>query len=86
MHEPHAIARARERYGIELTISDLRQIVAKIRTGLSVVTRRRECSEVHLVLHDGTALLVVYRPADRCIATILPPGRNRTRSHKGARR
>jgi len=85
MHEPHAILRARERYGIELTISDLLQIGAKIRTGLSVLTRRRGCSEVHLVMHGGTALLAVYKPDERVIATVLPPGRSRP-SPKGGNR
>lgn len=66
MPEPHAITRARQRYGIEMTVRDLSRIAADVANGLTL----------HLsTQHDGcqrhAALIAVVSPEGKII-TILP--------------
>ena len=51
----HAMDRARERYGIELTEADLEAIRTQIDAGQSVMTARFNGSEHHLVEAAGRA-------------------------------
>lgn len=77
MTEPHAIVRARERYGLNLDHGDLDQLAADIRTGRTVLMQRHDHGEVHLAMIVDTAVLAVYRPDYRAVATFLPPKTNR---------
>lgn len=71
--EPHAVTRARERFGLNLTADDLRQITAKIRCGLSLLQARTSNGcERHAVRHLGTYLPVVFDPKTRRVVTVLP--------------
>lgn len=72
--EPHAITRARERFGLNLTIDDLRQIVAKIVCKLSKLQARLPGGcERHAVHHRDVILPVVFDPERGLVVTILPP-------------
>lgn len=70
--EPHAILRARQRYGIELTVADLKTIEADCSKGLSMIMGRwGDGYARHAVLHKETALIVVIG-SDGRVVTILP--------------
>lgn len=67
----HAIERARERYGLELSSADLVGFSRDIRAGKSVFLGRDGGSERHLVDHAGVPLVVVMSPSG-WILTVLP--------------
>lgn len=79
--EPHAIARARERYGLDLNMGDLHMLSRACRFGPS--RKLRDCSgglEERLVDHEGRLLVVIYDPVRDNIVTVksnnhLPLGR-----------
>ena len=79
--EPHAITRARQRYGLELTQADLDRIRADIAAGRSILTRRdHHRGEVHIVMVNGVGLLAVVDCDNSFVRTVLPPGRYRPAS------
>jgi len=77
--EPHCITRARSRYQLELTVTDLRQIVSMIETNntlLSLKTRGGKF-ERHLVTYQGRHLPLIYDTDRKHIVTILPACRDK---------
>lgn len=73
MQEPHAITRARERYGLELTIDDLNRIAADIAAGKTMkLGSQPDGSMRHAVLCGDRALIVVSK---HVVLTVLPKER-----------
>jgi len=69
--KPHAIKRAKERFGIDLTTSDLKEISRMIQDGKSVlVSNCRNNSEKHIVLWNEIKMGVIYC-RDGYILTVL---------------
>lgn len=68
----HCIERARERYGVELTVEDIRRLEATICVANRV--RAQDGGSVHLLLFNGVGLVTatVGEKVPR-IATFLPP-------------
>lgn len=78
----HAIERAKERYGLELTKADLAQIGKAIVKGKSVLLGRLECgTERHLVSWKNTALKTVFNPTHRLIITFEPKHTSKPANH-----
>lgn len=68
----HAIERARQRYGLQLTTADVRAIEAACASARSVVVERFKNGAVkHLLLVRQVAVFAVIGPCGRCF-TILP--------------
>lgn len=59
---PHAIVRARQRYGLKLSTDDLRVIALQCAEGSCRLAYLPNGRERHLVEVHGRALVVVYRP------------------------
>jgi hypothetical protein len=72
VREPHPIARARERYGIDMNIDELRQMEAWCKTGKGRLTKLLSGDEHHLCDFYGMAVIAVYMPSQERIVTILP--------------
>lgn len=66
----HAILRARERYGIELTREDLAALAEQCRNKRTILVDHG-CRSIHLVEHAGTAMKAVFGPAQGRIFTFL---------------
>ena len=77
MSMPHAIIRARQRYGLELTLADLDAIRANIAAGQSILCRRDRRGEVHIVKLGEICLLAVVDHDNAHVRTVLAPGRYR---------
>lgn len=60
--EPHAITRARERYGIDLTRDDLSAIGARCRQGEGLVETEESGRTHHLIVLGTTVVHVVAAP------------------------
>lgn len=75
----HAIQRAKERYGLDLTQADLRVICSAIRENRDamLIRRAQEGRQVWGVKVQGHWAVVVYIPLTNTIATFLPPVRRR---------
>lgn len=71
----HAIARAKERYGLEITYGDLRAMEGQCRDKATVMKDMGR-SRVHLVEHAGVAMKAVYDPESRIIVTFLAKDHN----------
>jgi hypothetical protein len=70
-HKQHARARALQRYGVRLSVSEIKTLVKQIRdprikTFVRVVDRGRE---LHKVWHKGTPMYAVYSPYTQKIVT-----------------
>ncbi len=79
--ERHAIDRAWQRYRLVLVVEDIRQMEARIATGLGQIVRRQvDGSEVHMVPVRDTVVLVVWSPLTQRIVTVLPPSARSRRS------
>jgi len=77
MPEPHAITRARERYGLELTHRDLSRIAADVASGRTLhLSTQADGAQRHATLVRETALIAVVSPEGRVI-TILPKERRK---------
>ncbi|MBX3502814.1 MAG: hypothetical protein KF889_25495 [Alphaproteobacteria bacterium] len=77
MPEPHAITRARQRYGLELTGADLDRITADVAAGKSLhLSTQPDSSQRHAVLVGKTALIAVVAPGGHVI-TVLPRKRRK---------
>lgn len=76
MLNKHAILRAKERYGLDLTDLDLGVIAASVAAGKGVLVRRdtdrKPPREEFIVEFRGGAVRVVYSPVTRTIITFLP--------------
>lgn len=69
----HALKRARERYGLQLTHKDLRNIVRKIQAGKSTCIQKRSLRETtHALSYQGTPIVVGYDKVRQTICTFLP--------------
>lgn len=71
----HPIARAKERYGVEITFRDLRALEKQC-LDKSTVMKDTGRVRVHLVEHAGVAMKAVYDPASRLICTFLAKDHN----------
>ena len=73
--EPHAITRARERYGIELTEGDLRTIARMAEAGETVVLSKQPTGHgIHLVQLEGRPAFEAAISADGWVTTVFPKG------------
>lgn len=68
----HAIDRAFERYGIALLPSELAALEAGIGAGRGVLQKRTPGGEIWMVVHEGTAMIALWRPDLNKITTFLP--------------
>lgn len=69
----HALKRAKQRYGKNLSVIDLKQIANKIHAGNSVfVERTTRRITKHLVWYKGTRYLVVFDKTRSRICSFLP--------------
>jgi len=70
----HAIERARERYGVQLTPEALGILRRQIEDQTALLTKKLpDGIEQWLVMHDGTAMVAVYDPQSRWICSVVPP-------------
>lgn len=77
----HAIQRAKERYGPDLTAADLAEIMGRIEGGGALIWRRSAKSEIWIVPHASTMLVAVVRSGQ--ITTFFP--RDHCKSGTGKR-
>lgn len=69
----HAIKRARQRYKVELTLDDLKQIANKIRKGKSTFVESSTLRVTkHLVTHKGIVMVVAYDKYRNAVCSLLP--------------
>lgn len=79
MTEPHCIQRARERYGIDLSWRDLRQIEARCEAREGLTAKKPDGTRYHLITFADQVLWIVYKPAGTAniyggrVVTIMPP-------------
>lgn len=66
MTEWHCIERDRERYGINLTQADVRQIEARCEAGEGRTGRKEDGTQFHLIIVGDRVLYVVYRLGADC--------------------
>ena len=72
MKEPHAIARARERYGIVLTMEGLRQIERDVRDKKALLlSKRGDGSARYAVMAGDVAVIAAINAVGFC-SSILP--------------
>ena len=72
----HAIKRAKQRYGVDITVLDLKKIANKIRKGKSIFVERSTLRIVkHLVNHKGIDMLVAYDKNRNSVCSFLPKSR-----------
>jgi hypothetical protein len=89
--EPHAITRARERFGLELTVVDLRAIAATCRGNPHQRTRKEGDTETYVLRYKGQAMQVVVNAAKSTVITLTPlnfrpaKGRRKILRRKGER-
>ena len=71
----HAIERARERYGLDLTRDDLEEMAGLIAAGEAVRLRveRDRRFEVYWLRFKGRLLVVSYEPVVGRVVSFLPP-------------
>lgn len=70
----HAIARAGERYGLDLTPSQLKAAIRKIQQGEARFLWKQSLTRsVFIVDIDTTPCVAVYDPSRNSIRTFLPP-------------
>lgn len=79
MPEPHAITRARERYGLEITTADLDRMSADIAVGRAMKLGSRPDGACNYAVMCGDRALIVV--AKLIVLTVLP--RERAKMPKG---
>ena len=79
----HAIDRAKERYGLDLTTHDLKNIARKIKAGCAVLQGREARGSIWLVRWSGDVLRV-FLSLDGFVLTMLPKTgrRHREKAHR----
>lgn len=82
MTEWHCIERARERYGINLTQSDIRQIEARCEAGEGLTGHAENGAHYHLITFGDRVLWIVYKQGQ--VVTINPPQAGATFAGKSA--
>ncbi len=70
--EPHLVARARQCYGIDLSMADIRSLADQIASGKSMLMYRGKYGERHMVRHGDIMLIAIWSAALGCIVTIWP--------------
>jgi hypothetical protein len=79
MTEPHCIQRARERYGINLSWQDLRQIEARCEAREGLTAKKPDGTRFHCITWGNQVLWIVFEPASVSrwgvgrVVTIMPP-------------
>lgn len=69
----HAIRRARERYGLELSIADIESLAKIIRTQTTKKVKALSNSRtVHELTYQGITVLVIYDKKRHTLVTFLP--------------
>ena len=68
---PHAIVRAKERYGIDLSMADLRQLERRCAKGEGYCGGNQDGTSYHSLVLFDRVLWCVYR--ETRIITIMPP-------------
>ena len=86
-HAPdcHAIVRARERYGVEISLDDLGRAQADIAAGKSILLRKVHDKSEHILRVKGVPVRVVVA-ANGHIMTFLPPTNAARRAQRKRRR
>jgi hypothetical protein len=86
---PHCALRARQRYGIELSLADVGALARRCRGGEGRMETQPDGVSFHGLIHGERMLWVVYRsPAagsphrDGTVITIMPPGVGASRAHR----
>lgn len=73
---PHCAIRAKERYGIDLTWDDVRELTKRCRKGEGHTGTTRDGKQFHMIIFGARVLHVVYKPEksdDGIVLTIMPP-------------
>jgi hypothetical protein len=79
LERAHAIQRASERYGVNLSDTDIRRIIKLIQNGESTPVSRRSLRKVtHDVTLDGQLYRAVCDKQRKEIVTFLPPPKGRS--------
>lgn len=78
----HAIQRAKERYGIDLTWKDLLAIAKRCKAGEGYTGCKEDGSHFHTIVFGERVLWVIYRrpspfKPDGIVVTIMPPEKGR---------
>ena len=68
----HAIRRAKERYGIDLTQEDLAAMTLAIQNDRARFLRAASPGSHWILTHKGTTYRVAYHGIDKLVVTILP--------------
>lgn len=83
---PHPIARAKERYGLKISLKVLQEIEQAIEAGNSVVMRKDNHhgipTEIHALTIEGKAVRLVYEPGRCRVLTFLPENRRSSRDKR----
>ncbi len=73
----HAVERARERYGVHLSGSEMMRFARLIANGETILLHRERkrgvAKELHIIQHGGIDLPAMWCPETRAIVTFLPP-------------
>lgn len=74
----HAMQRAKERYGIDLSWADLHDIAQRCKAGEGFTDRKPDGSNYHVIILRERVLWAVYRrpsafDPDGVVVTIMPP-------------
>lgn len=74
MVQIHVTRRAKERYGLDLSINDVNAMAGRIRAGRSVLLRKCDghSGSRHLVEHGATVLIAIFSHEHNRIVTVLP--------------
>jgi hypothetical protein len=71
----HSITRARERYNLDLTLTDIERLELRIRQqggDAFFLERSSRKRSIWLVRVEGVNVVVVYNNAQKCVSTFLP--------------
>jgi len=77
---PHAAIRAKERYGLDLSLDDVRALAKRCLGGEGLTERQVDGSQRHTLVVDDRVLWVIYWPPGGNrhhlgeIATVIPAG------------
>lgn len=70
----HAVERARERYGLDLTESDVEELSSRIRhRQANLIARETHTRSTYAVHYRGVELKVVYSHSLKTVITVLSP-------------
>lgn len=72
MTEPHAITRARERYGIDLTFHDMKEMAARCAKGEGLMETHPDGTQQHALVVGERVLWAVFKHG--WVVTVMPAG------------